>query len=58
VKFGLDNPFVKQLKEQLRGMKENSNKSAKDVYRLQVADFSQPSARDKEVKKLKEKRLK
>lgn len=60
-KFGSDNPFVKQLKEQLRGMKENGNKSAKDVYRLQAVNFGQPSAPAKpksEVEKLREKRLK
>jgi hypothetical protein len=46
-KHGSGNPFVKQLKEQLRAMKENKDQSTQEVYRLQAAKFSpnnQPSA--------------
>lgn len=31
---GSDNPFVKQLKEQLRAMKETSGRSTEDLFRM------------------------
>lgn len=39
-KYGSDNPYVKDLKEQLRAMKENDGKTTQDVYRLQAMNFS------------------
>lgn len=39
-KYGSDNPFVKQLKEQLRAMKANGDKSTQDVFRMQAFNFS------------------
>ena len=38
-KVGSDNPFVKQLKEQLRAMKETGDKTAQEVYFLQAVNF-------------------
>lgn len=38
-KVGSDNPFVKQLKEQLRAMKETGDKTAQEVYFLQTVNF-------------------
>ena len=42
-KHGSENPFVKQLKEQLRAMQEVADKPAQEVYRMQAVSF-QPSA--------------
>ena len=38
-KVGSDSPFVKQLKEQLRAMKETGDKTADEVYFLQAGVF-------------------
>jgi hypothetical protein len=43
-KYGPDNPFVKQQKEQLLAMLENSGKSTEGVFRLQAFNFSPPPA--------------
>lgn len=48
-KHGSDNPYVKQLKEQLRAMTANGDKSTQEVFRMQAFNFSptnQPSAAD------------
>ena len=42
-KYGSDNPFVKDSKEQLRAMKANAGKSTQEVFRMQAADFSPPA---------------
>jgi len=43
-KYGSDNPFVKDMKEQLRAMKETAGKSTQDVYLMQAVDFSPEKA--------------
>ena len=40
---GSDNPFVKQLKEQLRAMKETGDKTVEEVYFLQAVHFPSKS---------------
>ena len=37
---GSDDPYVKDLKEQLRAMKENLGKSTQDVYLLQARSLA------------------
>lgn len=37
---GSDAPFVKDLKEQLRAIRENSGKTSQEVYRMQAVNFS------------------
>lgn len=39
-KHGSDDPYVKDLKEQLRAMQENDGKTTQDVYRMQAVNFS------------------
>lgn len=43
-KFGSDNKFVKDLKEQLRASLETSGKSAQEVYQMQAVQFA-PAAK-------------
>lgn len=38
-KFGSDNPYVQQLKEQLRASIATQGKSTQDVYRMQAFTF-------------------
>lgn len=38
-KHGPNNPFVQQLKEQLRAMQENGDQSTHDVFRMQAFEF-------------------
>jgi hypothetical protein len=40
-KFGPDNPYVKQLKEQLRASIVTQGKSSYDVYLMQATKFPQ-----------------
>ena len=35
-KFGSDNQFVKQLKQQLDGIQHNQGKTGEEVYRMQA----------------------
>jgi sRNA-binding protein len=39
-KHGSDDPFVKDLKEQLRASEETSGKTAHEVYRMQAFNFA------------------
>jgi len=39
-RHGLDNKFVKDLKEQLRASEATSGKTAQDVFRMQAVNFS------------------
>ena len=48
-KHGSDNPYVKQLKEQLRGMQQNGDKSTQDVFRMQAVQFDPPSSETEEL---------
>lgn len=35
-KYGSDNPYVKQLKQQLDGIQHNQGKTGEEVYRMQA----------------------
>lgn len=40
-KHGSDNPFVKDLKEQLRASEANAGKSTEEVFRMQAVPVSE-----------------
>ena len=40
MRLGLEHPFVKQLKEQLRASIANEGKSTQDVYRMQARQWT------------------
>ena len=48
-KYGPNNPFVQQLKEQLRAMQENGDKSTHDVFRMQAFEFKPEKRSPEEV---------
>ena len=43
-KHGSQDPFVQDLKEQLRAMKTHAGPAPLDTYRMQAVDFSTPAA--------------